>query len=122
MAVEYMHDCCIIHRDIKCGAPTRAPSRAHCAPFTSPPLPHPDRLENVIFDEDQKSVKLTEFGFSVMVRDPNKRLRIFCGTPSYMAPEITQRQEYLGRPVDVWSLAILLYAMLAGHFPFTAKT
>lgn len=67
-------------------------------------------------------LQLTDFGFSVAVRDPNKRLKIFCGTPSYMAPEITQRKEYLGRPVDVWSLAVLLYAMLAGHFPFTAKT
>jgi len=67
-------------------------------------------------------VKLTDFGFSVMVVDPNKRLKIFCGTPSYMAPEITQRREYHGRPVDVWSLGVLLYAMVAGHFPFTAKT
>ena len=95
-AVEYMHDNCIIHRDIK--------------------------LENVLFDDEQQNVKLTDFGFSVMVRDPMKRLKIFCGTPSYMAPEITQRREYLGRPVDVWSLAVLLYACLAGHFPFTAKT
>ncbi len=67
-------------------------------------------------------MKLTDFGFSVMVVDPNKRLKIFCGTPSYMAPEITQRREYHGRPVDVWSLGVLLYAMVAGHFPFTAKT
>lgn len=95
-AVDYMHENCIIHRDIK--------------------------LENVLFDEEQQNVKLTDFGFSVMVRDPMKRLKIFCGTPSYMAPEITQRREYLGRPVDVWSLAVLLYACLAGHFPFTAKT
>jgi len=39
-----------------------------------------------------------------------------------MAPEIVQRKEYLGRPVDVWSLGVLTYACLAGHFPFTAKT
>lgn len=94
--IEYMHDACIIHRDIK--------------------------LENVLFDEEQNNVKLTDFGFSVLVKDPSKRLKIFCGTPSYMAPEITQRKEYLGRPVDVWSLAVLLFAMLAGHFPFTAKS
>jgi len=75
-----------------------------------------------LFDEEQQCVKLTDFGFSVHVRDPSKRLTIFCGTPSYMAPEITQRKEYVGRPVDVWSLAVLLFAMLAGYFPFTAKT
>ena len=95
LGVEYMHDLGIIHRDIK--------------------------LENVLFDDD-RNMKLVDFGFSVACRDPNKRLKIFCGTPSYMAPEIVQRQEYLGRPVDVWSLGVLLYACLCGCFPFTAKS
>ena len=31
-------------------------------------------------------------------------------------------REYLGRPVDVWSLGVLLYACLCGCFPFVAKT
>lgn len=52
-----------------------------CHAVTSPRLTFPP----------QSNVKLTDFGFSVMVRDPMKRLKIFCGTPSYMAPEITQR-------------------------------
>lgn len=95
LGVEYMHDLGIIHRDIK--------------------------LENVLFDED-RNMKLVDFGFSVACRDPNKRLKIFCGTPSYMAPEIVLRQEYLGRPVDVWSLGVLLYACLCGCFPFVAKS
>jgi len=95
LGIEYMHDLGIIHRDIK--------------------------LENVLFDDD-RNMKLVDFGFSVACRDPNKRLKIFCGTPSYMAPEIVQRQEYLGRPVDVWSLGVLLYACLCGCFPFTAKS
>lgn len=38
----------------------------------------------------------------------------FPGTPSYMAPEIIKRQEYEGKPVDVWSLGVVLYAMLCG--------
>jgi len=91
-AVEYMHSLHIIHRDIK--------------------------LENILFD-DERNMKLVDFGFSVYVKD--KKLKIFCGTPSYMAPEIIQRKEYFGRPVDVWSLGVLLYACLCGFFPFTAK-
>ena len=39
-----------------------------------------------------------------------------------MAPEIVMRRQYEGRPVDVWSLGVLLYAMLCGMFPFTAKS
>ena len=95
LATEYMHDNNIIHRDVK--------------------------LENVLFDH-ARDMKLVDFGFSVEVKDPNKRLKVFCGTPSYMSPEIVQRKEYLGRPVDVWSLGVLLYACLCGHFPFVAKT
>lgn len=95
--IEYLHNQGIVHRDIK--------------------------LENVLFDTEKRElVKLVDFGFAVIVRDPWKRLRIFCGTPSYMAPEICQRREYLGKPVDVWSLGVLLYAMLVGRFPFSGKT
>lgn len=95
LATEYLHNVGIIHRDIK--------------------------LENVLFD-DNRQMKLVDFGFSVGCRDPTKKLKIFCGTPSYMAPEIVMRREYLGRPVDVWSLGVLLYAMLCGVFPFVAKS
>lgn len=93
IAIDYMHSMDIIHRDIK--------------------------LENVLLDSN-RNIKLIDFGFSVFVRD--KKLRIFCGTPSYMAPEIVQRKEYNGKPVDLWSIGVLTYACLCGCFPFTAKT
>jgi len=92
--LEYMHSHHFIHRDIK--------------------------LENVLFDE-KRNAKLIDFGFSVQCKDP-KRLKVFCGTPSYMAPEIVRRTEYRGKPVDMWSMGVVLYAMLSGHFPFSAKT
>lgn len=38
-----------------------------------------------------------------------------------MAPEIVRRAEYEGKPVDMWSMGILLYALLCGCFPFRAK-
>lgn len=43
---------------------------------------------------------------------------MFCGTPSYMSPEIVKREEFAGGPADVWSLGVLLFAMLTGKFPF----
>lgn len=63
-------------------------------------------------------VKLIDFGFSVLVNDARQRLKVFCGTPSYMAPEITRKSDYEGMPVDMWALGVLLYVMLTGAFPF----
>jgi serine/threonine protein kinase len=39
-----------------------------------------------------------------------------------MAPEIVKRTEYDGKPVDIWSMGIFLYALLCGCFPFRAKS
>merc|ERR1711988_2057042 len=93
-SVLYMHSLNIVHRDIK--------------------------LENVLFNTD-KEANLIDFGFSV-VCPKDKRLKVFCGTPSYMAPEIVKRTQYEGKPVDMWSMGILLYALLCGCFPFRAKS
>eukprot|EP00826_Nyctotherus_ovalis_P048906 TRINITY_DN581_c0_g3_i1.p1 TRINITY_DN581_c0_g3~~TRINITY_DN581_c0_g3_i1.p1 ORF type:complete len:556 (+),score=136.47 TRINITY_DN581_c0_g3_i1:333-2000(+) len=88
--IEYCHSKSIVHRDIK--------------------------LENLLLDE-HNNVRIIDFGFST--RMPNtRRIRIFCGTPSYMSPEIVLRKEYTGPPADVWALGVLLYAMLCGTFPF----
>jgi serine/threonine protein kinase len=93
-SIEHLHMLGVTHRDIK--------------------------LENILFD-DKKDIKLIDFGFSTVCQ-PGKRLKVFCGTPSYMAPEIVRRTEYEGKPVDMWSLGILLYALLCGCFPFRAKS
>lgn len=48
------------------------------------------KLENVILDEEIEP-KLIDFGFSTCL-EANQRVKIFCGTPSYMAPEIVQKR------------------------------
>ena len=45
-------------------------------------------------------------------------MHIFCGTPSYMSPEIVLRKGYKGPPTDIWALGVVLYAILCGTFPF----
>lgn len=90
-ALEYCHRRSITHRDIK--------------------------LENILLSEDKKQVKLIDFGFSTCI--PNDRkVKLFCGTPSYMAPEIVSKLEYSGPPADVWASGVLLFALLCGRFPF----
>ncbi len=89
-AVAYCHAKGIIHRDLK--------------------------LEHVLVTRTL-SVKIIDFGFAVT--QPNARkLRMLCGTPVYMAPEILRKQEYMGGPVDVWSLGVIFYVLLSGAFPF----
>ena len=44
-----------------------------------------------------RCVKIIDFGFAIMTSAP---LKTFCGTPSYMAPEIVQKKEYFGANVD----------------------
>jgi serine/threonine protein kinase len=47
---------------------------------------------------------------------------MFCGTPSYMAPEIVLKQEYSGPPADIWASCVLLFALLCGYFPYKGAT
>ena len=89
-ALHYCHSRNITHRDIK--------------------------LENIQLDL-HFNVKLIDFGFATCFKG-NKKSLIFCGSPSYMAPEIIRKQEFLGPPVDIWAAGIVLYLLVTGTFPF----
>lgn len=78
------------------------------------------KLENILLDS-KRSMKLIDFGLAAFYA-PGKKLRVHCGSPSYAAPEIVARKMYEGPPVDVWSLGVVLFAMLAGFLPFHSPT
>lgn len=84
-------------------------------------LSHRDlKLENILMADKKKTViKLTDFGF-VREFNPNKRhfLSTVCGTTAYMAPEVLKNEKYSGFAVDIWSLGVILYAMVYGELPF----
>lgn len=77
------------------------------------------KLENVLLD-GEGDARLIDFGLCGYYAS-GKSLRCHCGSPSYAAPEIVARSDYLAPPVDVWSLGVVLFACLAGYLPFHAK-
>jgi len=75
------------------------------------------KLDNVLIGRGEMA-KLIDFGFSTKMK-LGKKVRMFCGTPSYMAPEILTKLPYSGQPSDIWALGVLLFVLLTGYFPFT---
>ena len=90
-AVSYVHAQNCVHRDLK--------------------------LENILLDKNE-DVKLVDFGFTREYEGRTNHLQTFCGTVCYAAPEMLKGEKYAGEKVDVWSLGIILYALLAGELPF----
>jgi serine/threonine protein kinase len=90
-AVAYVHSKSCVHRDLK--------------------------LENILLDK-QENVKLCDFGFTREYEGKASYLQTFCGTICYSAPEMLKGEKYAGEKVDVWSLGIILYALLAGELPY----
>ncbi|XP_077134825.1 microtubule-associated serine/threonine-protein kinase 3-like isoform X2 [Ranitomeya variabilis] len=105
LGVEYLHSYGVVHRDLK-----------------------PDNL----LITSAGHIKITDFGVSKVglmipstntykhsAEDISREFLDFetCGTPCYKAPEVILQKAY-GRPIDWWSMGIILYEFLSGCRPF----
>ncbi|XP_054851982.1 serine/threonine-protein kinase Chk2 isoform X2 [Eublepharis macularius] len=96
LAVQYLHERGIIHRDLK--------------------------LENVLLSSSEENclIKITDFGQSKIVGETSL-MQTLCGTPNYLAPEVLNSAGTAGygRSVDCWSLGVILFMCLSGYPPFS---
>jgi len=88
-AVNYLHKCGIVHRDIK--------------------------AENILFKNG--SPVLADFGLAEFCKINENSLTEYCGTPGTTAPEVIKNEPY-GVKCDIYSLGALTYFLLAGYRPY----
>ena len=94
-AVQYLHSKNIVHRDLK--------------------------LENMLVQEMKDgsySIKLIDFGQAKYFEE-NEVMTKICGSLFYLPPEIMQRS--YNYKCDMWSLGVIVYSLLTGHFPFDSE-
>ena len=71
--------------------------------------------ENLLLDSRGR-VKLSDFGWAVHAVPTHHHERLtMCGTPEYAAPEMLVLSPRYTKSVDVWSLGVLGYELLAGE-------
>lgn len=99
LAVKYLHDKNIIHRDLK--------------------------LKNIFIasraDDRVLRIKVGDFGIARCL-ESNQMATTMVGTPFYLSPELCAKQPY-DKSVDIWSLGCVIYELLkGGKHPFNARS
>jgi hypothetical protein len=106
-ALAHAHSRGVVHRDVK-------PHNVLVPRHPDPHAPAPEALGGV--------AKLTDFGGAHLSgQDVLTRTGDVLGTLAYMAPEQSEGRE-AGEPVDVYSLALVLYEALCGFNPVRGAT
>ena len=94
LALKYLHDKNILHRDIK--------------------------GQNIFLCRDG-TVKLGDFGIAKALDSTNQLAQTVIGTTFYMAPDVLKGSGYNSK-ADIWSLGCVLYELCALSRPFDANS
>ncbi|XP_071532966.1 uncharacterized protein [Panulirus ornatus] len=93
LAVKYIHDRKILHRDIK--------------------------SQNIFLTDDGK-VRLGDFGIAKVLNSTSDLARTCIGTPYYLSPEMCENKPYNNKS-DIWALGCVLYEMMTLKHAFEAS-
>jgi serine/threonine protein kinase len=93
IALKYMKDEKIIHRDIK--------------------------PKNILIHKG--SIKISDFGVAKLINEHNeeKETVTFSGTVQFMSPQILKQDKYTFQ-TDIWSLGVTIYWMVFKKLPWTS--
>ena len=111
-ALEYVHNMGFFHRDIK---PENILLMTCETNFTN---------DNFIFLHQQRKIilKLADFGLAKnFMADDKQMAASICGSPYYMSPEMFKGNGAYSSTADLWSCGIIMYQILYGIRPFSAK-
>ncbi|GAO14537.1 hypothetical protein UVI_02032480 [Ustilaginoidea virens] len=90
-AISYCHSFNVCHRDLK--------------------------PENILITADYQ-IKIADFGMAALHQTATHQLATACGSPHYAAPELLKNRQYRGDRADIWSMGVILFAMLSATLPF----
>lgn len=94
MAIKYMHDRRILHRDLK--------------------------TQNIFLTKSE-IIKVGDFGIARVLENSNALATTMIGTPYYMSPELFSNKPYDYKS-DVWALGCCVYEVMTLNHAFDAKS
>lgn len=122
-AMAYCHARGVLHRDIKpenilftSTADTKPAPPTAQQPTAADASPAPDSCDPADWSG---RVRLADFGLALLL-PPSQTGHGVAGSRFYTAPEMVRGRRY-GKRADVWSLGVVLCAMLTGRVPFAGR-
>jgi len=94
LAMKYMHERHVLHRDLK--------------------------SQNIFLSSGGRA-RIGDFGISKVLDNTSAFAKTTIGTPYYMSPEICQERPYSWSS-DVWAMGVILFEMCALRVPFDAPS